>query len=143
MRRRRHHEEPEINFIALIDLLLVILIFLLVSTTYTRYNEIKVNLPTANTQKEMDDNRPKEIPVLISLDGKYNIEGKVVAANALEQALVLAAKDSPDSLVIISADANTSHQSVINVMEAARNVGLTQLTFATQTPVKTEAPALP
>jgi biopolymer transport protein ExbD len=129
----RHREEPEINLIPFIDVLLVILIFLMLTTTYSKFTELQVNLPVADAAQARD--YPKEIIVAVGADGRYAVNKAVVdgrSPEALGAALVEAAKAGKESVVVISADAAASHQSVIVVMEAARNVGLAQVTFATQ-----------
>ena len=131
--RPRTKEEPEINLIPFIDVLLVILIFLMLSTTYSKFTELQLSLPIANAEQLRD--RPKEIIVAVAADGRYAVnknalDGKTVADVA--SALRDAAKAGKDSVIIISADAMAPHQSVVSVMEAARRVGLQQITFATQ-----------
>lgn len=131
--RRGPREEPEINLIPFIDVLLVILIFLMLSTTYSRYTELQITLPVADADKPKD--RPKEILVAVTADGLYAIDRKPVDGRQLAQlvaALQAASRGAPDSIVIISADASAPHQSVINVMDAARRANLPKLTFATQ-----------
>jgi biopolymer transport protein ExbD len=131
--RPRRSDEPEINLIPFIDVLLVILIFLMLSTTFSKFTELKINLPTADAERARD--YPKEIIVGVSADGRYTVAGQAVAGRdvaALGAALALAAEGQRERLVIVSADASAAHQSVINVMDAARRVGLTQLSFATQ-----------
>lgn len=131
--RHRRDEEPEINLIAFIDILLVVLIFLMVSTTYSKYTELKVNLPVADSERARD--YPKEIIVGVSGDGRYTVNRQPLAGRdlpALTAALAGAAGGDLTRVVIVSADAAAAHQSVINVMDAARRVGLQQLTFATQ-----------
>jgi len=132
--RPRTTTEPEINLIPFIDVLLVVLIFLMLSTTYSKFTELQLTLPTANAEQLRD--RPKEIIVSVAADGRYAVgkvalEGKTVADMA--EALRNAATAGRDSVIIISADALAPHQSVVSVMEAARRVGLQQITFATQT----------
>ena len=132
--RPRKKEEPEINLIPFIDVLLVVLIFLMLSTTYSKFTELQVKLPVADTDVQRD--YPKEVIVAVSGDGRYAINRQPVAGrsvDAVAQALTDAARAGKDSVVIISADATAAHQSVITVMEAARLAGLTQITFATQT----------
>ncbi len=132
--RPRKKEEPEINLIPFIDVLLVVLIFLMLSTTYSKFTELQVKLPVADTDVQRD--YPKEVIVAVSGDGRYAINKQPVAGrsvDAVAQALTDAARAGKDSVVIISADATAAHQSVITVMEAARRAGLTQITFATQT----------
>ena len=131
--RPRTKEEPEINLIPFIDVLLVVLIFLMLSTTYSKFTELQLRLPVADADAQRD--YPKEVIVAVSSDGRYSInrtpvDGRSVEAVAL--ALVEAAKYGKDSVVIISADATAAHQSVITVMEAARRSGLNQITFATE-----------
>ena len=135
--RHRRQEEPEINLIPFIDVLLVVLIFLMLSTTYSKFTELQITLPVANTDAQRD--YPKEIIVAVSSDGRYAINKGPVdgrSIEALSLALVNAAHGSKDMVVIISADASATHQSVITVMEAARRSGLNQITFATQSTPK-------
>jgi biopolymer transport protein ExbD len=135
LRGNRAREAPEINFIPLIDVLLVILIFLMVTTTYQRVAELQITLPEADAEQMKQ--RPKEINVGIDAQGRYLIDKTVstfTTAAALADALKQAAGDSKDPVVIINADANATHQSVIHVMEAARMAGYIHITFATQTP---------
>jgi biopolymer transport protein ExbD len=137
LRAGRTREEPEINFIPLIDVLLVILIFLMVTTTYQRVAELQITLPEANADPMQQ--RPKEINVGIDVQGRYVLDKEVfqfTTVGALADALKRAAGDAKDPVVIINADANATHQSVIHVMEAARQAGLIHITFATQTPAK-------
>jgi biopolymer transport protein ExbD len=113
--------------------LLVILIFLMLTTTYSRFTEMQLKLPVADTEAQRD--YPKEVIVAVSADGRYMVNKQPVEGRgpeALATALTEAAKAGKDSVVIITADATATHQSVITVMEAARRVGLTQITFATQ-----------
>lgn len=131
--RQRKAEEPEINLIPFIDVLLVVLIFLMMSTTYSKFTELQVTLPTADAENMKD--RPKEIIVAISADGRYLINRQAVDGRApelLAAALRSAAEGQPDAMVIISADATAAHQAVVNVMDAARRAGLARLTFAAQ-----------
>jgi biopolymer transport protein ExbD len=131
--RTRIKEEPEINLIPFIDVLLVVLIFLMLSTTYSKFTELQLRLPVADTDAQRD--YPKEVIVAVSSDGKYSINRTPVGARTVEAvalALAEAAKAGKETVVVISADAAAAHQSVITVMEAARRSGLTQITFATQ-----------
>jgi len=125
--------EPEINLIPFIDVLLVVLIFLMLSTTYSKFTELQVRLPAADAAQLRD--HPKEVVVAVSADGRYMVNQTLVdgrGVDALGSALMDAAKAGKDSVIIISADASATHQAVITVMEAARRQGLTQITFATQ-----------
>ncbi len=131
--RNRAREEPEINLIPFIDVLLVVLIFLMLSTTYSKFTELQVKLPVADTEAQRD--YPKELIVAVGADGNYSINRVPVPGRNLQSlgaAMVEGAKGGKDTIVIISADANARHQAVIMVMEAARNAGLNQITFATQ-----------
>lgn len=132
--RGKKHEELEINFIPLIDVLLVIIIFLIVSATFSRTNELQINLPTAEASAPQD--KPLMIEVAVDATGKYLIDGKSLADNsvsAISTALQAAAKSSKvEPTIVINADANATHQSVVNVMEASRVAGYTKITFATQ-----------
>jgi biopolymer transport protein ExbD len=141
-RNRSHRSastEPEINLIPFIDVLLVVLIFLMLSTTYSKFTELQLKLPTADTQAAKD--RPNEIIVSVNSAGNYSVN-KVPVAQRGVLALVAALSDAnkaigtpvagKEPVVIISADAQATHQSVISVMEAARQTGLNQITFATQ-----------
>jgi len=130
---RAFREEPEINFIPLIDVLLVILIFLMVTTTYSRFAELQINLPTADASKAPE--RTEQIDVAVDAQGKYLINKSPVVfsgADGFSQELRRAAGDRKDPIVVISADANSPHQSVINVMEAARIAGYGKIPFTTQ-----------
>lgn len=131
--RPHPHDEPEINLIPFIDVLLVVLIFLMLSTTYSKFTELQVKLPAADADQQRD--YPKEVIVAVSSDGRYMVNKTLLPGRGIEAlgaALVDAAKAGKDSVIIISADASATHQAVITVMEAARREGLTQITFATQ-----------
>jgi biopolymer transport protein ExbD len=131
--RHRVREEPEINLIPFIDVLLVVLIFLMLSTTYSKFTELQLTLPVADADAQRD--YPKEVLVTVTSDGAYAINKVPVAGrslDALAAALSDAAKAGKESVVIINADASAKHQAVVTVMEAARRSGLTKITFATQ-----------
>ncbi|MBT2321138.1 biopolymer transporter ExbD [Variovorax paradoxus] len=126
-------EEPEINLIPFIDVLLVVLIFLMLSTTYSKFTEMQLRLPVADVEAQRD--YPKEVIVAVSADGRYSINKTPLPDRSVETVaagLAAAANGGKDSVVIISADASAAHQSVITVMEGARRAGLMQITFATQ-----------
>jgi len=129
----RRLEEPEINLIPFIDVLLVVLIFLVLSTTYSRFTELQITLPAANAEKMRE--RPAEIIVAVSGDGRYAVNRKPVDGSSVERLtleLAAAAAGRDDTIVIISADALAAHQTVVNVLDAARRAGLSRLTFAAQ-----------
>lgn len=133
----RSREQPEINFIPLIDVLLVILIFLMVTTTYQRVSELQITLPEAEANAAKQ--RPKEVNVGVDAKGRYVIDGNIYtfsSVNALADAMKRSAGDAAEPVVVINADASATHQSVVHVMEAARVAGLVHITFATQGPGK-------
>jgi biopolymer transport protein ExbD len=132
--RKPRPEEPEINLIAFIDILLVVLIFLMLSTTYSKFTELQLTLPSAEADKLRD--RPAEIIVSVAADGRYAVNRVAVEGRNVDRlaaALTAAAKDQKEPVVIVSADATAAHQAVINVLDAARRAGLPRLTFAAQT----------
>jgi biopolymer transport protein ExbD len=132
--RKGRPEEPEINLIPFIDILLVILIFLMLTTTYSKFTELQVTLPTSGADKLKE--RPNEIIVAVSADGRYAVNRKAVEGRSVEllaAELTAASQGSGEAMVIVSADATAAHQAVINVLDAARRAGLPRLTFATQT----------
>lgn len=131
--RKHRDEDPEINLVPFIDILLVIIIFLMLSTTYSKFTELEVTLPTADAETLKD--RPREIIVAVGADGRYVVNRAAVEGRSVEvlsAALRAAAGEGNDPTVIISADATAAHQAVINVLDAARRAGLPRLTFATQ-----------
>lgn len=134
-KKGRKREEPEINFIPLIDVLLVILIFLMVTTTYSKYAELQINLPEASAEKALD--RPQVINIGVDNSGKYAVNNTPVAFNGVEAFSNLlretaAAASMTDPVIAIGADAGATHQAVVNIMEAARMVGFTKISFTTQ-----------
>ena len=135
--RHRNREEPEINLIPFIDVLLVVLIFLMLSTTYSKFTELQIILPVADAEAARD--RAREVLVGVNSDGGYTVNKTPVAGRTVEAlARALSASASAgagsDTVLLISADASARHQAVVTVMEAARKAGLTQITFATQAP---------
>lgn len=137
-RKGRARETPEINLIAFIDVLLVILIFLMVTTTYSKFTALQITLPTADAEKALE--QPLEINVAVDARGQYAVDNTQVAARdavALAQELANTAaargQSRSDPVVIVNADAAAAHQSVINVLEAARLAGFEKVTFAAQT----------
>jgi biopolymer transport protein ExbD len=126
-------DDAEINLSPFIDVLLVVLIFLMLSTTYARFTELQLTLPSA--QADALKQTPAEIVVSVSSDGRYAVDRQLLegrSVEALSAALAAAGAGRPDAVVIVSADALAAHQSVINVLEAARRAGLARLTFAAQ-----------
>jgi biopolymer transport protein ExbD len=139
---RQSSSEPEINLIPFIDVLLVILIFLMLTTTYGRLTQLDMQLPKADSGQQ--ESKPNEIRVSVSSDGRYVVQKVAINPSdvvALTSALSQAAKDAPQALVVISADAQASHQSVIQVLEAAQKSGLQHITFSAQ--ARTSTTVLP
>ena len=133
-RRGRARDEPDINLIPLIDILIVILIFLFLTTTYSRFAELQINLPEASAERASD--RSQVLSVAVDASGKYAINGTSTIFGSTQnfaRALREAAKGNKEPVVAISADAAATHQSVINVMESARLAGYSHISFTTQT----------
>ncbi len=131
--RGRLQDEPEINLIPMIDVLLVILIFLMITTTYSKYAGLEINLPTADAQQTQE--QTNEINVMVGLQGDVTVNKSAVGGrdiDAISQALKNAAGAAKEPVVVISADAKATHQSVIDVMQAAQLAGLSHISFATQ-----------
>ncbi len=131
--RGRARDEPEINLIPMIDVLLVILIFLMITTTYSKFAGLEINLPTADAQQTQD--QPNEINVVVTATGDVLVNKTPAAGRDVDSigaALKRAAGDAKEPVVIINADAKATHQSVIDVMQAAQISGLSHISFATQ-----------
>ena len=150
--RKRWRDEPEINLIPFIDVLLVVLIFLMLTTTYTKFTEMQLRLPVADADAQRE--YPKEIVVSIGPDGQYMVNKQVVSGNSVDvlakalsqmstqmmgQISAQTSAEPPSQgaspqevVLIINADANARHQAVIAVMESAKRAGISQITFATQ-----------
>jgi len=132
-RKGQRREDPEINLIPFIDVLLVILIFLMVTTTYSKFTELQITLPTADAEKAVE--QPNQIDVTVDAKGNYTINGAPVSFRdvpGLAQSMKAAAKGGANPVVVVNADQFAMHQMVVNVMEAARIAGFDRLTFAAQ-----------
>ena len=131
--RGKEKEPLEINLVPMIDVMLVILIFLMITTTYSKYTELQINLPSAQAERQLE--RPNEVSILVNAQGQYVVNRTPVPFTTVEQLtaeLRRAAAPLHEPVVVISADANATHQAVIRVMEASRLAGLSQITFTTQ-----------
>ena len=131
--RGREKEQLEINLVPMIDVMLVILIFLMVTTTYSEYTELQINLPSAQAERQLE--RPNEVTILVNAQGQYVVNRAAVSFRSVDQLadeLKRAAAALKEPVVVISADAAATHQAVIRVMEASRLAGLSQITFTTQ-----------
>jgi len=136
-RKNRRPDEPEINLVPFIDILMVIIIFLVITTTYARFTELQISLPVADANRP--DERPAQIQVAVAADGRYAINNQRINYQdpaSLAAELLAAAKNNAEAIIVINADASASHQSVVNVLEAARIAGLVRITFATQSNAK-------
>jgi biopolymer transport protein ExbD len=130
--------EPEINLIPFIDVLLVVLIFLMISTTFTRFQELAITLPTANGSESQAE--VKQIHIAVSRDGRFAVNGKVADRSQLSALLNQlstqsgASKDVPNAMQVnIDADARAPHQAVMSALEAARDANLSNIVFSSQT----------
>ena len=133
--RGRGFDEPEINLIPLIDVLLVIIIFLMLTTTYAKFSGTEINLPTADSSKQAE--QPNEVNVAVTAGGQVLVNKAPLAAadvRSISEALRRAAGERKDPLIVINADAKATHQSVVDIMQAAQAAGYPHISFATQAP---------
>ena len=131
--------EPDINLIPFIDVLLVVLIFLMLTTTWSRFNQMNVSLPSAAVQSATE-NTPSWV-VVVSSQGTYAVNGAKIEGRTLQDlSAALAGLRKTDAALIIKADASASHQSVVNVLEAARMNGVVKIAFATQNSLQANKP---
>jgi biopolymer transport protein ExbD len=134
-RRGRGADVPEINLIPLIDVLLVIIIFLMLTTTYAKFSGLEINLPTADASKQAEP--PNEVNVAVTSAGQVLVNKAPLATatvQAISEALRRAAGDAREPVIVINADAKATHQSVVDVMQAAQAAGYPRISFATQSP---------
>lgn len=133
--RGRNSDVPEINLIALIDVLLVIIIFLMLTTTYAKFSGLEINLPTADSSKQAE--QPNEINVAVTATGQVLVNKTPLMASdvmSISDALRRAAGTGKDPVIVINADAKATHQSVVDIMQAAQTAGYAHISFATQSP---------
>ena len=133
--RGRSQEEPEINLIPMIDVLLVIIIFLMLTTTYSKFSGLEINLPTADASKQAE--QPNEVNVAVMATGQVLVNKAPLTATdvaSISEALRRAAGDAKDPVIVINADAKATHQSVVDIMQAAQTAGYPRISFATQSP---------
>lgn len=136
-RQGRHREEPEINLIPLIDVLLVIIIFLMLTTTYAKFSGLEINLPTADSSQNPE--QPQEVSVAVTASGQVLVNKSPLSTPdvpVIAEALRRAAGTQKDPVIVINADAKATHQSVVDVMQAAQSAGYPRISFATQAPQK-------
>lgn len=131
--RPNRRDEVDLDITPLIDVVFLLLIFFMVSTTFEHNSEINITLPSSS--KEITEAKPNAVNVGLDSEGNVYINDKALV-NAQMETIKIALSDALVGLneppVIISADANASHQSVVRVMDAARQLGLVKITFATQ-----------
>jgi biopolymer transport protein ExbD len=133
--RGRESDVPEINLIPLIDVLLVIIIFLMLTTTYAKFSGLEINLPTADASKQAE--QPNEVAVAVTAAGQVLVNKVPLLATdvkTISEALRRAAGDATDPVIVINADAKATHQSVVDIMQAAQSAGYPHISFATQSP---------
>ena len=133
--RDRGQDEPEINLIPLIDVLLVIIIFLTLTTTYAKFSGLEINLPTADASKQAE--QPNEVSVAVTASGQVLVNKAQLAATdvkSISEALRRAAGDGKEPVIVINADAKATHQSVVDIMQAAQLAGYPHISFAAQSP---------
>ena len=133
--RGRHREEPEINLVPMIDVLLVIIIFLMLTTTYSKFSGLEINLPTADASQQAE--QPNEIDVAVTSAGQVLINKSPLTSTdvaAISEGLRRAAGSRENPVIVINADAKATHQSVVDVMQAAQSAGYPHISFATQSP---------
>ena len=133
--RGRENDVPEINLIPLIDVLLVIIIFLMLTTTYAKFSGLEINLPTADASKQAE--QPNEVAVAVTAAGQVLVNKVPLLAadvKSISEALRRAAGDATDPVIVINADAKATHQSVVDIMQAAQSAGYPHISFATQSP---------
>ncbi|MBI4740333.1 MAG: biopolymer transporter ExbD [Betaproteobacteria bacterium] len=133
--RGRSSDVPEINLIPLIDVLLVIIIFLMLTTTYAKFSGLEINLPTADSSKQAE--QPNEINVAVTATGQILVNKTPLPGAdvlSISEALRRAAGDGKDPVIVINADAKATHQSVVDVMQAAQTAGYAHISFSTQSP---------
>jgi biopolymer transport protein ExbD len=123
--------EPDINLIPFIDVLLVILIFLMLTTTWSKFNELNLSLPTANAEQSPPESQTWVVSV--NAQGLYAVNGnKIEGRTAQDLVIALSSMNKTQARLLIKADASATHQAVVNVLEAARTQGISKIAFATQ-----------
>ena len=137
--RRRRRETPDVNLTPLIDVVFLLLIFFMVSTTFDKQSRIKVDLPEASAQKTLDKKNRERLDITVSATGKYYLNDRELIntdIDTLKRAIEKVTRGKTDIPVVIDADANATHQSVVRVMDAASQLGLYRMSIATSTPGK-------
>lgn len=131
--QRQRKEEVSLNLTPLIDVVFLLLIFFMVTTTFTKESHITIDLPVANGEESQPP--AGELEVLVSQDGHYFINGQPLIDNSqktLSQALIQQTRDRADKPLVIAADAQAPHQAVVTAMQAAGDAGLMNFSITTQ-----------
>ena len=139
---RSSQEEVTINLTPLIDIVFLLLIFFMISTTFSKESQLRIRLPDASPDSEVEQ-RPSRLVVAITKSGDYSIRGPNESTghhllsrerSVLAQAMAKGAQGTDELVVVIRADRKTPHEAVVRVMDVARKLGLVRITFATQKP---------
>ena len=137
-------EDFSINITPLIDVVFLLLIFFMVTTTFSRETRLLVNLPEAEAREA--ESQPEQIEIMVSRDGSYLINGRALVnneMNTLKQGLELVSQGNTNIPILIIADADATHQAVVTAMDGIGQVGFARLSIATQRPAAAEPPATP
>lgn len=132
--RRKPREQVEINLASLLDVVFILLLFFVVSTTFTRETQLRVDLPEAASAKQPDQDEQKRLEILIDADGNYSLNGQALRENSLDNLMQAIRKESAGDNrlpLVISADAKTPHQAVVTAMDAAGELGFARLRITT------------
>lgn len=136
-RRRKKQDDPEINLVSMIDILLVLIIFLMLTTTYTKFSGAKIDLPTA--EPSVSPAKPESVEIGISISGTLFVNAEALPDSRIEtvaSTLKSNTGNNTDAIIVINADAKAPHQSVIDVMQAAQSAGFARISFATQNGIR-------
>ena len=131
--QRQQADEINVNLTPLIDVVFLLLIFFMVSTTFTRETQLEVDLPQAENSTEVDQQRSLE--VVITAEGEYRVNGEGLVnsqARTLRLALSKVSSENYDQPLTISADARTPHQAVVTAMDVAGALGFKRLSITTR-----------
>ncbi len=132
LRSHRKEDEPEVNMTSLIDVVFLLLIFFMVSTSFDRHARLKVSLPEASAKAVLTQG--KQIVLTIDASGKYYINDRQVINTSLatlKQALAKILNGKKDQTIVLRADGQSTHQSVVRAMDAVSQLGITRLSIAT------------
>ena len=135
--RGARRDDPEINLLPMIDVLLVIIIFLMLTTTYSRFAELQINLPTADAEKPPE--RPNQISIVMTAGGQHQVNNRFVSFRdvaSFSEELRRAGAEMKNPVIVINADSAVTHQAVVRIMDAARQAGYGQIAFAVEQAAK-------